>query len=156
MTMPSPEGQRLPPAMPVGAYKTFRIVAPISTHFRKATCEEARCPHYLGGFRTRVDESTDLGQQQAYYIRHDRSRRHTEWRDETGLTVFDFEPGQRCFNSGDHKVRLEREELFLTQPGDWRWRPTSGERPYRHTRPEFWTEEFAENQQNLADRIERG
>lgn len=155
MTIPSPEGQRLEPAMPVGAYKTFQIVAPPRTHWRSATCEEAGCLNYLHGFRTRVDERTELGQQQAYYMRHDRSRRHREWRDEAGLTVFDFEPGQRCFSSHDHRVRIEREELFLTRPGDWRGNPT-GQRPYAHTRAEFWTEEFAEHQQTLADRVERG
>lgn len=154
MTMPSPEGQRLPPAMPVQAYKTFQIVAPIKTHFRKATCAEANCPHYLNGFRTRIDESTELGQRQAYYIRKESGRRFTEERDEVGLTVFTFEAGQRCFSSDDHRVRIEREEIFLTRGGDWRGNPT-GER-YQHTRSEFWTEEFAEHQQKLADRIERG
>ena len=140
--------------MPVGAYKTFQIVAPISTHFRKATCEEANCPHYLNGFRTRVDERTDLGQAQAHYIRKQSGRRFTEERDEVGLTVFTFEPGQRCFNSDDHKVRLEREEIFLTRGGDWRGNPT-GER-YRHTNPEFWTEEFSLHQEKLKERIDRG
>jgi hypothetical protein len=154
--MPSPQGQRLPPALPSGAYKTFQIVAPLKTHFRKATCVEADCPHYLNGFRTRVDERTERGMAQAYYIRKESGRRFTEDRDATGLTVFTFEAGQRCFGSDAHRVRVERPELFLTHPGDWRWRPTSGQQPYQHTRPEFWTEEFAENQQNLTDRIERG
>lgn len=155
MTMPSPEGQRLPPAMPAGAYKTFQIVTPLRTHFRPGTCAEVDCPGYLNGFRTRVDERTDLGQSQAHYIRKESGRRFTEDRDDAGLTVFTFEPGQRCFASGDHKVRIDRPELFLTRPGDWRGNPEGG-RPYQHTRPEHWTEDFAEHQQKLADRIEKG
>lgn len=155
MTMPSPDGQRMPPAMPAGAYKTFQIVTPLSTHFRAATCAEVDCPAYLNGFRSAFDEATELGQRQAHYVRHDKTRKHVEERTPEGLTAFTFEAGQRCFASSEHRVRIERPELFLTRPGDWRGNPT-GQRPYRHTSSEFWTEEFAEHQQSLADRIERG
>lgn len=155
--MPSPEGQRLPPAMPVQAYKTFQIVAPISTHFRPATCEEVECDAYVNGFRLYVDEATELGQAQAEFVRRKSGRRFTEDRQADGRTVFTFPPGTKPFASDEHashKIRLEREELFVTRGGDWRGNPT-GER-YRHTRSEFWTEEFAEHQDNLAHRIQRG
>lgn len=154
-TVPSPEGQRLPPTMPVGAYKTYQIVSPVATHWRKATCAEVDCDHYVNGFRTRVDERLELGQKQAHYIRKESGRRFTEDRDDAGLTVFTFEPGQRCFASDSHKLPLERPELYLTRPGDWRGNPT-GERPYQHTKPEFWVEDFSINQDNLKSRMDRG
>lgn len=159
MTMPSPQGQRLQPALPSRGYKTFQIIAPLKTHFRAATCEEVECAAYVNGFRLFADEAAELGQAQAAYVRRECGRKFTEDRDAAGLTVFTFPPGTKPFASDEHtshKVRLEREEVFLTHPGDWRWRPNAGERHYRHTRSEFWTEEFAEHQQNLADRIERG
>lgn len=159
MTMPSPEGQRLPPVLPVQAYKTFQVVAPLRTHWRAATCEEVECDAYRNGFRLYVDEATELGQAQADYVRHKAGRKFAEHRDPgSSRTVFTFPPGTLPFASAEHtshKVRIEREELFVTRPGDWRGNPT-GERPYQHTKAEFWTEEFAEHQGKLADRVNRG
>jgi hypothetical protein len=143
---------RLEPALPVHSYKTYSISAPLATHWRPGTCEEADCPHYLHGWKTIVDESTDLGQRQAHYIRHDRTRKHTETRTEAGLTEFEFEPGQTCF--AQHKVPIGRPELFLVRGGDWRGNPSGELR--RHTKPEFWVEDFGEHQQKIADRLEQG
>lgn len=152
--MPSNEGMRIPPALPTHHMQSYQIVAPISTHFRSATCAEADCPPYLNGWRTTVDESTDLGQAQAHYIRRESRRKFVEHRDPAGLTVFEFEAGQACFAADQHKVRIERPELFFRRGGDWRGNPT-GER-YQHHRPEFWVEDFAEHQQKIADRIQQG
>ncbi len=153
MTMPSPDGQRIAPALPVGAYKTYQIVAPLKTHFRVGTCEEANCPQQAGGWRTRVDERTELGQKQGHYIRALSGRSFTEERTPDGLTVFTFAAGQQCF--AEHRIRLDRPERYVTRPGDWRGNPT-GQRPYEHTRPEFWIEDFSENQDHIARQIERG
>lgn len=152
MTIPSPEGQRLPPALPVTAMKSYTILAPLSTHYRAATCEEVACPNITHGFRVVVDEQTDLGQRQAHYLRKLSGRAFTETR-EAGLTVFTFAPGQRCFT--EHRVRRDRPERYFTRAGDWRGNPT-GQRPYEHTRPEYWVEDFAENQDRIARIVERG
>jgi hypothetical protein len=155
MTMPSPDGQRIPPRMGAAAYQTYQIIAPRSTHWRPATCEEVDCAAYLNGFRSTFDEATELGQRQAHYIRHDKSRRHVEERTPEGLTAFTFEPGQRCFKAAEHQVRLDKPERFFRRFGDWRGNPT-GQRPYEHTAAEFWTEDFAEHQQRISDQIEEG
>lgn len=164
MTISSPDGQRIEPALPAHAYQSYALVSPISTHFRPGTCEEAGCEPHRHGWRTVVDEATELGQRQAHYIRRESRRRFREERDTAGLTVFTFEAGQACFTAANgsydpkvaqHKVRVDREEFYFRRPGDWRGNPT-GERPYRHTRADFWAEDFAEHQQQLADRLGQG
>lgn len=138
---------RIDSQLPVGAMKTYSIVTPMSTHFRDGTCEEADCDGYKFGWLTVIDELTELGQGQAHYIRKESGRRFTETRNELGLTVFTFEAGQKCFR--EHKVRIERPEIFRVRDGDYRGNPTGQLRV--HTRPDFWVEDFAEHQQRLAD-----
>ncbi len=147
------QGMRIVPEAPAAVYETYQIAAPTSTHWRDATCEEVECHGHLFGWRTTVDEMTDLGQAQAYYIRHDRTRRHVEERMPDGLTRFTFEHGQTCFEP--HKTRLERDELFVVRGGDWRGNPT-GQQPYLHRRAEDWVDAFANNQDRMATLIERG
>lgn len=137
----------------VWQYKTFQIVTPLATHFRPATCDEVECSHYLNGWETSVDESTDLGQGQAHYVRKESGRRFSERR-EAGLTVFTFEAGQRCFQSYNHRTRLERPEIFISRDGDRRGNPTG--RATKHTHPDHWVEEFAEHQDRIKTEIERG
>lgn len=149
----SAAGMRIMPAMPAGAYKTYQIVAPLATHFRNATCEEAQCADYLYGFRSVIDESTELGQQQAYYVRRESGRRYVEVKQPDGLTEFTFEPGQKCFK-GSHKVRLERDETFIVRGGDWRGNPSRT--VFRHRDAGQWTEDFAEHQDHINRLIERG
>jgi hypothetical protein len=144
---------RIDPALPVQAFKTFQISAPRSTHFRKATCAEADCPHYLEGWQSVIDERADLGQKQAYYIRKQSGRRFREERNE-GVTVFSFEPGQTCFASDDHLVRLDKPELYIVRDGDWRGNPTGRHR--QHTRPGDWVNDFGEHQLRIAEQHERG
>lgn len=116
-------------------YRTYQIVAPISTHFRPATCEEVDCDAYRHGWKTLVPSNSD----QALYIRSGASgRRFIEVNDscdETiGMTEFIFEAGQRCFGASKHVVPLERDPIFnVRENGLTR----------RHTRPELWTEDFA-------------
>lgn len=144
---------RNPPRMPVGAYQTYRIAAPIATHWRPATCAEVGCGAYERGWSTTVDESTDLGQQQAHYIRRLSGRGFTEACSEAGLTIFEFPPGQRCFSAGRHRVQV-RPEIYLRQGGDWRGNPT-GE-VLRHANGDDWVDDFGEHQQQLAELAERG
>lgn len=144
---------RIAPQAPAAVYQTYAIAAPVQTHWRDATCEQVACPNHLHGWRTNVDETTELGQAQAYYIRHDRTRRHVEERMPDGLTQFSFEAGQTCFEP--HKARIERPELFVVRGGDWRGNPT-GQAPYQHSSPESWVDDFATNQDRVFTLIERG
>jgi hypothetical protein len=147
-----PEPFRLEPALPVTSYVTYNISQPQRTHWRPATCAEMGCGHHVNGWETRVDESTDLGQKQAHYIRHDRGRRHVETRDEAGITHFAFEAGQTCFNP--HQTTVGKPELYLVRSGDWRGSPEGVLR--RHQNVEQFIDDFGEHQETLADRLKKG
>ncbi|HEX6968890.1 MAG TPA: hypothetical protein VF174_08810 [Micromonosporaceae bacterium] len=134
---------RIDPALPAYAYKTYEITSPISTHFRDATCDEAGCLAQRNGWETRVDETTDLGQRQAHYIRQRSGRQFTERLD--GVTVFTFPPGQRCF--AGHKVPLERPEIYVVRGGDWRGNPF-GDR--QRLSADAWVNDFGEHQDRIA------
>lgn len=145
---------RIQPQMPVHLYKSYRIVAPLKTHWRPASCEEAGCLQYQKGWKTTVDESTPLGQNQAHYIRHDKTRKCSEQKLPTGLTEFTFGPGQTCFGSDKHVRRIERPEHFLEQGGDFRGNPRNERRV--HTRPDDWLDSFANHQDTLSDKFNQG
>lgn len=145
---------RIIPNMPAEAYATYRVLAPISTHWIPATCEQVSCLDFLSGFRIDIDEATELGQRQAHFIRHDKTRSCAETRTETGLTRFTYQPGNKCFSADQHK-RQVRPDRFLVDGGDWRGNPRGIARR-EHTRAEFWIEDFAENQDRLKTLIERG
>ncbi|QYN26685.1 hypothetical protein [Amycolatopsis sp. DSM 110486] len=126
----------------------YRIASPLDTHFRVGTCEEDRCSAYLNGWRTVVDETTQLGQQQAAYIRADRTRRHVESSelvDGAARTVFTFEAGQRCFRT--HRVPLDRPELYLVEGTGFR---------RVHSGPDPWVDDLNTNQARLSALINRG
>ena len=154
MTVTGPDGlQRIAPNLPVTAVKSYVIAAPAATHHRPASCEEADCQAHALGFTTTVDESTELGQRQAHYLRNDRSRPvPAVERGSDGLTRFAYPPGTRCF--GGHSVPNGRPERFFERDGDWRGNPRGQVREF--TRPGDWVDSFAEHQQRLADRLERG
>lgn len=124
-----PSSRRPFAGLPPTAVRSFTIKAPVSTHFRPATCAEIECPAWAHGWVTYIDEGDGQGRQQAQYIRARSERAFTERREPDGRTAFVFKPGQRCFRSGDHRVPLEREPLFVARVGDWRG--TIGD-PYQH------------------------
>jgi hypothetical protein len=134
------------PALPAHAFKTYAILAPAQTHFREATCEEVDCPAQANGFKTLVHEGSELGQQQAHYIRKESGRFFLEERMPDGMTAFTFPAGQRCFR--DHRVRLDRDPIFLRRLGDHRGDPSRA-RPFVHARPEDWVDDFAGHQDRL-------
>ena len=145
---------RLTPTVGAEHMRSFRIEAPTHTHWRKASCAEAQCPHYLHGWWSEFDESTELGQFQASYVRTQSGRGFRESRTEAGMTRFEFHPGQTCFRSDDHHIRDEDiPELYVVRDGDWRGNP-------RHTAPmrlspDGWVNEFGENQERVR-RIKEG
>ncbi|MGW3025870.1 hypothetical protein [Streptomyces sp. NPDC001221] len=139
---------RIEPNMPTGAYQTYSITAPPDTAHRSA-CERANCQAWRYGWESAIDESTELGQRQAAYIRQQSGRTFREMKTDAGLTVFRFEPHQRCF--AEHGTRPE---IYLVRDGDWRGNPTGRQR--QHTRAQDWVEDFGEHQQRIADQQQKG
>lgn len=149
MTRPQPF--RIAPAMAVGAYKTYELRSPHASHYRRATCKEVECKAYERGWKTVVDVSTTLGEEQASYIGKFSGRRFVLEVTE-GLHTYTFPAGQKCFDV--HQVPLERDPILVVRDGDYRGNPTGKSRT--HTRVADWLEDFAEHQQGLSDEIERG
>lgn len=141
---------RLPPQGPPQAYKTYALFQPKKTHTRVATCQEVECTAYANGWKTIVDTSTKLGQKQANYIRL-HSGRSFLFTQEGTLVTFTFRSHQTCFR--EHRVSLQREPIFKIKGGDWRGNPLSV--PTHIVKPQSWVDDFGENQQNVARRIER-
>ncbi|MFF3511531.1 hypothetical protein [Streptomyces sp. NPDC002573] len=139
---------RIDPAMPVGAYQTYSITSPRDVQVR-AACEQAGCQAWQHGWESAIDERTDLGRTQAAYIRTQSGRTFREMKRGDGLTVFRFEPYQRCF--AEHRTRPE---IYLVRDGDWRGNPTGRQR--QHTSPDDWVEDFGEHQQRIADQQQKG
>ena len=138
------------PQAPPQAYKTYTILSPVATHFEDATCAEVDCRGYVNGWQTYTDETTDLGQQHAHYIRHMSGRGYTEERNENGVTVFTFGAGQECF--GVHTQKTDRPQHFLTRPGDSRRYGQT----YVYDRPDQWVDDFAVHQNQINQRTKRG
>lgn len=143
---------RLTPKLPPSAMKTYQLLQPKKTHFKRATCEESGCGAFSRGWKTQIDESTELGQRQAYYIRKQSGRRFREERNIEGLTDFIFEPGQRCFQSDTHVVSLEREPFYFVKNGDFRQSTMRRE----HKNAADWVDDFASHQEKLATEHRKG
>lgn len=136
--------------------RTYRVAAPVASHYRPATCAEVECEQHQRGWATVVDEATDLGRQQAAYIRQecastatpaqpgDGRRRYRERRTEAGWTAFEFPAGQTCF--GQHRVPLERPYLYLA---------SAAGHTIRHT-PDTFIEDSAGHLDKLHTIRERG
>lgn len=139
-----------PFSLPPSQTKTYSIHAPAATHFRKASCEEIGCEAMENGFASLIDETTELGKKQAYYIRKLSGRKFTEDSPEEGKTLFTFEAGQTCFTP--HQVPLGKPELYIVRDGDYR-RYGNGR---LHANAEDWVDDFVTHQDKFATAIERG
>jgi hypothetical protein len=160
----SPQPFRLQPQMSPESYNTYSITSPRDVMI-KAACEQVGCAAWLHGWESTIDESTACGLVgrglcrwvrtgnrpcgvcQANYIRTQSGREFRERRTTAGLTVFRFEPRQRCF--AEHKTRPES---YVVARGDWRRSAVTRV----HANAADWTEDFALHQQNLADRLNQG
>jgi hypothetical protein len=139
---------RIDPNLPVSQYQTYSITAPTDSTI-VAACEQVACPAWANGWDSVIDERTELGQQQAAYIRGQSRRTFREMKTDAGLTVFRFEAHQRCFE--EHRTRPE---IYLVRDGDWRGNPTGRQR--QHTRPADWVEDMTENQGRIVDLQQKG
>lgn len=142
-----PFGDRVGPE----AMKTYQISAPLGSHWRPATCAEVDCPNYVNGWRVRVEGLTP----QDLHVARTCGRRYVEQHVAADETWLVYEAGQPCFRASQHRARVGRPELYVVRDGDHRGNPR-GTEPRRHTRPEFWVEDFAEHQQSLADKMKEG
>lgn len=133
------------PMLPASARRTFSILMPAETHWRKATCKEVDCPRYLEGWRVRVELLDD---RQKAQIRRG-GWRFRELAVGPGETWWVFEAGQRCFTADQHRVQLGKPELFIVRDGDHRGNPR-GTPVLKHKRPESWVDQFSEHQDQLA------
>lgn len=135
-------------------YQTFQVTSPIATHTKVVQCgEDVDCALYRNGWRMQLDLATELGQRQAYYIKHHSGRSYTIESQVDGIVSLRFAANQPCFN--EHRVKLDRPEIYRVKGGDARGNPT-GILTRTHKKPEFWVEEFAENQDRIKSIIEKG
>lgn len=136
------------PRLPVQAMRTYQLSAPIQTHRRRATCEEAGCLDYHHGWRVRVEGLTEADLHLAKHC----GRRWRELSVAAAETWLIFEAGQPCFRSATHTVPLEREALYIVRGGDWRGHV--GTRRV-HKNAADWVDDFATNQDRLLTRVNR-
>jgi hypothetical protein len=146
---------RYAPSAGAEHFKTYSWSAPRQTHWRKATCEEYECDGYVYGFVTTVDLSTDLGQKQYEFITHDKTRGWHMERVGTTLVKFYCGPGNRCVNWDKHRVPIGRLPFLLVAGGDFRGNPHRIP-TIRHRSYDDWTDDFANHQIRLKERVERG
>lgn len=144
---------RITPGLPADLMQTYQISAPKNTHWRTATCAEVDCQHAERGWKMILDLTTDLGQRQARYIKHESGRQYDIVEQRDGLVTLIFRGGQECFQ--EHKVRTDAPEKFLVRGGDFRGNPR-GQKTRVHTKPEHWVEDFQENTARLTQLAERG
>lgn len=123
----------------------YRIVRPRATHTKAASCEDADCQAYRGGWVSAIDEASELGQRQAHYIRTRSGRGFTEESGADGLTRFAFAPGQACF--GEHRVDVEREPFFV--------RHSTNRTTLRHRSAADWRDDHATEVDRLRTFQER-
>lgn len=144
-------GTFVEPRMSVNAYRSFEVHAPLSTHFRDASCAEVECQNHLSGWVSRFDVTTTEGREWSRAI--GQSGRKFTWEKHGNVVTFRFPPGQTCFQA-PHKVRIPRPELYVIRDGDWRGNPTGKVR--RERQPLLFVEQMAENLGRLSSEIEKG
>lgn len=136
---------KLPPQF----IKSYVLLAPRDTTVI-AACSEVGCQHWAHGWDSVIDERTLLGKSQADYIRTRSGRTFRELgAPESGVTVFRFEPFQRCFR--EHRTNPVQ---YVVRGGDWRGNPRHEGR--LHKTAADWQEDSALHQQRIAQAIERG
>lgn len=132
-------------------YKTYRLIAPIRTHRRAATCAEVDCPKRQKGFKATFDVSTVAGRDNAMQV--ERSGRRRTFTVAGPLVTYVFPAGQDCFDR--HTVSLEREPIYVVQGGDHRGNPRSMPR-LTHKSSDDWVDDFANHQLEVVERTQRG
>lgn len=145
------------PRLPPEAMRTYAIAEPQATHWRKVPCAQAQegCPAHESGWQTTCDLTTQLGLDQARYIRDKAGRTFSHTFSGDGkLITFTFPAGQQCF--AGHRVSLGRPALFVVQNGD---RRGTGRRPRERRlfdRGDQWMDDLHETTDRLVTAAQRG
>ena len=152
--VPAERVNHIPPQLPPGAYQTFEANAPLTTHWRQATCEEVECAAYMQGWTSDVlANSPEEDRIRKTYDDEIRRGKITTTKTPEGFTRYHFPAGTACFRRVWHKLPLERPALFTVRSGDWRG--TDGViRTFKNG--EEWVSAFGEHQAAIADKVNRG
>lgn len=142
---------RLDPLAGPEAYKSYQILAPLSSHFRPASCEEVDCPNWRNGWKLR----TDILDERMIHTATTSGRRFRWLHVSEMENWLVFEAGQPCFQASAHRTRVERPELFLVRGGDHRGNPRATP-VQQHATAADWQDDFANHQDRLATEAERG
>ncbi len=137
---------RMPTSVPVDKMLTHAILAPVATHWRKATCAEVDCAHWRQGWGLRT-----AGLDAASVDAAKRSgRRFVVEHDENGAEVLMFGSDQPCFRASEHRVRADRPELFVMRRGDHRGNPDPrGTKPLLFSGADAWKDSLGTTLDNL-------
>lgn len=118
--------------------QTFRATAPLSTHWRQATCDEVDCPQFLNGWKTVLPQGSDL-----VAVLKGSGRAYATERVADGLVEFVFPAGQPCFKASTHRIQTGRPAILLHGPRD-------NQRDLRAVGDSEWQERFTETMAGLA------
>lgn len=107
---------RVTPTLPVNAMQSYGILAPLESHWRRASCEEIGCVDHHYGWVLPL-EGLDAGD---IWQARNCGRRYHQQTNEDGKVFLHYEAGQPCFRARTHRIRIDRPELFVVRGGDWR------------------------------------
>lgn len=112
------------PMLPVTAMQTHQALAPLETHWRKATCEEVDCLAWREGYGIPLKslDDEDLGLIRQFVQTYKLECVKIEIAD--GEFHLWFEAGQRCLRADTHRLRNDDPYIFLTRDGDHRGNPS--------------------------------
>lgn len=147
--LPIRMGQRVRPRTPPAAMITYRIDSPVQTHTRPATCAEVDCARW----RTGWDAIVPKGSSHEALIREvarghgpDGVRRpYARVTDHGPTRTYHYAPGTTCFKASEHRVSLDRPELFIVRGGDWRQNRGLIRRHTGRRAGEHWVEDCQTN-----------
>lgn len=139
--------------------KNYVILAPPSTHFRPATCEQVRCRAFTIGWETHCDEAVaELKDLAAWIRRGTHGNKYDEYRAPgSSITVFRFPPFQpRPFGleHRKHLIKIERPELFAYRDVSTGWDLKLHAGAENGARD--WVDDFATNQDKVARKVQEG
>jgi len=144
--------QRLDPVLPVRAMQTYKVSRPAATHSRPATCEEVECPDFVKGYVVRLPRGDDRIAllREAAAGRVDGLKRSMA--DVTGIDSAEqvFLMNGPCLKATQHRVPIDRPEIYLVRGGDWR---ANLGLIRKHARPEHWVEDMQESLDATARRL---
>lgn len=153
---------RLAPKMPAAAYQTYGVLRPASTHMREVDCRAYDCERWIKGWRMALDLAEPPQARAAKWIRDHSGRTWVVERQQGAIVTLAFGAGQQClageFNTRlfgqRHMMALERVPLFTLAGGDWRGNPLGWKT--QKLSPVSWRDHYGENQEKLADLVQRG